>query len=114
LFGDHKTWRGLFAGTAAGATLAVWMDLPMSTGAAFAFASLTGDALSSALKRRFDLTPGTEVFGFDQLGETALPLLLLASPLDLSFIEGVLAGALFAILDLACAPLRASPKSSQE
>lgn len=115
LFGDHKTWRGLFTGTMAGALLAIWLDIPASTGATFAFASLTGDALSSTFKRRLDLKPGAEVPGLDQVGETVLPLLLFGSRLDLSLAEGILAGVLFVVLDLACAPLRAKgPKSLQE
>jgi CDP-2,3-bis-(O-geranylgeranyl)-sn-glycerol synthase len=76
LFGDHKTWRGLAAGVLACALAATLLGFPMTTGAGFGAAALAGDALSSALKRRLALRPGTDVIGIDQLPEALLPLLL--------------------------------------
>lgn len=83
LFGDHKTWRGLVAGSLSCAIAAPCLQLPWNIGAGFGAASLLGDALSSAIKRRFGLAPGTEVPGLDQLPEALLPLLLFATLLGL-------------------------------
>ncbi|WP_129781896.1 CDP-archaeol synthase [Peristeroidobacter soli] len=106
LFGAHKTWRGLVAGTLA-STLAAWsMGLPPWVGAGFGVAALIADVLSSAVKRRLKLRPGTETVGLDQLGEALLPLLLFSRFLSLDAAEVVTVTVVFAALDIALAQLR--------
>src|SRR5690606_8901396 len=46
LFGDHKTWRGLFFGIVASTLVSGVLGLAAWIGAGFAAASLIGDALS--------------------------------------------------------------------
>lgn len=106
LFGAHKTWRGLLTGTAACALLAWGIGLPARLGAAFAALSLLADAVSSSVKRRLALKPGTEVPGLDQLGEALLPLLVFAPALSLSLAEVLLVTSVFIVLDVATARLR--------
>jgi CDP-2,3-bis-(O-geranylgeranyl)-sn-glycerol synthase len=106
LFGSHKTWRGLAAGILAGTAMALLIDLPWSIGAGFAAASLVADALSSAVKRRLKLRPGTEVIGLDQLGEALLPLVLFARSLSLDTMEVAVVTVAFTILDIGSARLR--------
>lgn len=109
LLGDHKTWRGLVAGVLASTAAAALMQLPLWLGAAFAIASLIGDALSSALKRRMKMRPGTQCPWLDQLAEALLPLVLFAGPLSLDEGEIAVATVAFTMLDLAVARLRHRP-----
>lgn len=98
LFGDHKTWRGLFVATAFGgflfviqywvafhhaAVLEYWWpfdqplitDLPLFFGFGMGAAAICGDAIKSFFKRQFNVAPGKSWFPFDQidflLGATA-------------------------------------------
>jgi hypothetical protein len=108
LFGSHKTWRGLICGVAAAIAVSLLFAVSAAIAAGFACASLLADALSSAVKRRMRLKPGTEYPGIDQLGEALLPLALFATPLSLEWTEIALVAAIFALLDLATAQLRHS------
>jgi len=87
LFGSHKTWRGLAAGTIFG-TITLWLQqlavdhsswlqvwtarvdysqLPaLVLGPLFAFGALGGDAVESFFKRRRGIAPGRGWFPFDQ------------------------------------------------
>lgn len=106
LLGSHKTWRGLFAGIAAGALTAWLLNLSPRLGAEFALLSLIADATSSFIKRRMRLKPGTEFLGLDQLGETLLPLAVFATPLALGFGDILVVAAIFIVIDVATTPLR--------
>ncbi len=106
LFGGHKTWRGLVASAAACEFIARSLGLPWATGAAFGAVSLLGDAISSGLKRRLALPPGTEVPGLDQFPEALLPLLVLAPVLDVGLAQIFLITLLFLILNLLAMRLR--------
>jgi len=106
LLGDHKTWKGLLAG-ALGCGLAAWLAGPgFAVGATFGALSLTGDALSSVVKRRLALAPGTEVLGLDQLPEALLPSAVLARPLELGPGEILASALVFLALDLLATRLR--------
>jgi CDP-2,3-bis-(O-geranylgeranyl)-sn-glycerol synthase len=65
-FGHSKTVRGI-----------------ISTGALFATASLSGDLVSSFIKRRLNIPPSSRALGLDQLPESILPLLFCWQALDL-------------------------------
>lgn len=106
LFGSHKTWRGLVSGILAAVITAAVMGVPLWLGAGFAMASLLADALSSAIKRRMKLRPGTEYLGLDQLGEALLPLILFARALSLNAEEVAVATVVFSVLDVAVTRLR--------
>lgn len=101
LFGSHKTWRGLVSGVLAASFAAALMRLPLWVGAAFAAVSLVADALSSSVKRRMKVQPGTECPGVDQLGEALLPLVLFAQPLSLDARRVALITIVFCTLDMA-------------
>jgi hypothetical protein len=73
LLSDHKTRRGLLPGTLGCGLTAMLTGPGFALGASFGALSLTGDALSSALKRRLRLAPGAEIPGLDQLPEAVLP-----------------------------------------
>jgi CDP-2,3-bis-(O-geranylgeranyl)-sn-glycerol synthase len=106
LLGEHKTWRGFLLGTLACALVAALVGPGFAAGAGVGALSLTGDALSSALKRRLRLAPGTEMAALDQLPEALLPLLVLARALGLGPAEIVVATLAFFALDIAVTRVR--------
>lgn len=106
LFGSHKTWRGLVSGIAVCAGVGLLFDVGPVIGAGFACVSLMADAVSSAVKRRMHLKPGTEYPGLDQMGEALVPLALFANPLSLDWSGVMLVAAAFSVLDIATAKLR--------
>lgn len=106
LFGSHKTWRGLICGVLGCALAAAVLGLPPALGAGFGAVSLVADALSSAVKRRMRLEPGTETLGLDQLGEALLPLVSFAQPLVLNVVEVLVVTLSFVIIDVATVRLR--------
>ncbi|HSD73504.1 MAG TPA: CDP-archaeol synthase [Steroidobacteraceae bacterium] len=109
LLGDHKTWRGFLLGTLACALVAALVGPGFAAGAGVGALSLTGDALSSALKRRLRLAPGTEIAGLDQLPEALLPLTVFASALGLASAEIIAATLVFLALDILVTRVRHAP-----
>jgi CDP-2,3-bis-(O-geranylgeranyl)-sn-glycerol synthase len=106
LLGAHKTWRGAIAGVVACMAVGTGLGYGWQLGAAFGLLSLTGDALSSCVKRRLRHRPGTEVPGLDQLPEVLLPAGVLAGPLGIG-IDGVVAvAATFLLLNVAFTRVR--------
>lgn len=82
-FGKSKTIRGIISSIFITSVGAVLIGYPMQTGALFAAVSLTGDLVSSFIKRRLDLPPSSRALGLDQLPESILPLLFCWSILGL-------------------------------
>jgi CDP-2,3-bis-(O-geranylgeranyl)-sn-glycerol synthase len=101
LLGAHKTWRGLAAGVIASASVGRLLGMEWWLGAGVGVLSLLGDAVSSAIKRRFRRLPGSEVPIVDQLPEALLPLLLLRGPLGLNAATIALVVLVFGVLDVA-------------
>ncbi|MBL8225315.1 MAG: CDP-archaeol synthase [Chromatiales bacterium] len=108
LLGAHKTWRGAIAGSAACAAVAATLGYGWRLGALFGLLALTGDALSSCVKRRLRRRPGTEVPGLDQLPEVLLPCVVLARPLGLSLGAIAAVAAAFYVLNVAATGIRQS------
>ena len=106
LFGSHKTWRGLLAGTMASGIVASTLGPGFLLGAAFGAASMAGDALSSAIKRRLRTEPGCEVQLVDQVPEAILPLAMFGKELGLGFLAMVAVTLAFTLLDVAATSLR--------
>jgi CDP-2,3-bis-(O-geranylgeranyl)-sn-glycerol synthase len=85
ILGDHKTWRGLFAGIVvgtvmyelqrlvhaaglgAGLALIDYADHPVLPGFLMGLGTGVGDAIKSFFKRRIDIAPGASWPVFDQL-----------------------------------------------
>lgn len=92
MFGAHKTWRGFFAGTAAGTAVFIaqkmwtpagspialfdYADASIWIGAALAAGALIGDAVKSLFKRQIGIQPGHPWPVFDQLDYVAGSLIL--------------------------------------
>ena len=75
LLGNHKTIRGVIGSIAAGTLFCGFLRLPIIVGFFIAFLSMSGDLLTSFLKRRFGLASGAAVPVVDQLFEGLFPLL---------------------------------------
>ena len=86
IFGDHKTWRGLFSGMVLAGLTAVLVSHRYSSlyghhsafivGAALGFGALLGDALESFFKRRSGVPAGKSWFPYDQIDYVIGGLLL--------------------------------------
>lgn len=77
LLGPHKTVRGFAGGCAAGILLGLLLGFPWWAGFAAGFLSMTGDLLSSFVKRRASIPSGGLAPGLDQLIEGLLPFVIL-------------------------------------
>jgi len=106
LFGDHKTWKGLLAGVLGCGVTALLTGPGFAVGAGFGALSLAGDALSSAVKRRLALAPGTEIPTLDQLPEALLPSMVLAGALGLGAAEVFASALAFLVLDILVTRIR--------
>jgi len=79
LFGPHKTVRGILASLVGGALAFPLLGISWQTTICAATLLMTGDLLSSFIKRRLSMASGESVFGLDQIFEAGLPALYLAS-----------------------------------
>jgi len=95
LFGPHKTIRGILA-SLIGSTLAFpLLGVSWQTAAVAATLLMTGDLLSSFIKRRLGLASGESVFGLDQIFEALLPALYLGSRMQAPLWQAALALVIF-------------------
>jgi CDP-diglyceride synthetase len=85
IFGDSKTWRGLFAALLTACVLALLFSLGLTFGLTFACLVILGDLVSSFIKRRRGLAPSDRSTGLDQLPESLLPALYSCSTLELAW-----------------------------
>jgi CDP-2,3-bis-(O-geranylgeranyl)-sn-glycerol synthase len=66
-FGHSKTVRGIISSVLVTSVGAVLIGYSIQTGALFATASLSGDLVSSFIKRRLNIPPSSRALGLDQL-----------------------------------------------
>lgn len=96
IFGDHKTWRGLFFGTLSGVIIFElqrslykngilsgfaqinYSEAPFSLGILLGFSALFGDLVKSFFKRRWGIRPGQPWVPFDQLDFIIMAIILTA------------------------------------
>jgi hypothetical protein len=105
LFGPSKTWRGLFAALLATPVVALLMSLSPWIGLLTAAFAMTGDLLSSFVKRRMRIPASGMAFGLDQIPESLLPLLVIGPLLGIGGATVVLLTLLFVALELALSQL---------
>jgi len=79
VFGCSKTWRGLNSSLLITGIAAVIIGQGFSFGVLIAALAMSGDLLSSFIKRRLKKAPSSKVLILDQLPESALPVLFLFS-----------------------------------
>ena len=100
LLGRSKTVRGILAGVAVTSLIAPLLGFSWATGALFGLLSLSGDALSSFIKRRLNIQPSGKAFGLDQIPEALLPLWILHDTLGLDVWSVLILLILFTICEL--------------
>jgi CDP-2,3-bis-(O-geranylgeranyl)-sn-glycerol synthase len=83
LFGKSKTIRGIVSSLLVTSAGALSIGYSLQTGLLFATASLSGDLVSSFIKRRLKFPPSSRALALDQLPESILPLLVCWQALEL-------------------------------
>lgn len=99
LLGDSKTWRGLCSAIFFTMIAALLSGLDVLTGLLFGALAMTGDLLTSFIKRRIGCVESSRARGLDTLPESLLPVLVLKQPLELSLIDIILAVTLFFLIE---------------
>lgn len=94
IFGPHKTIRGITASLLGGLVTAPLFGIPWWAGGVCALLAMSGDLLSSFIKRRQTLNSGTDIVIFDQLFESLFPTLFLG------WFPGLTGGQMAAIMAL--------------
>ena len=100
LFGPSKTLRGLLLSLPLTGIIAELIGLSFTLGLTVALWAMLGDLLSSFIKRRLGMAPGSRALGLDQLPESLLPLLAVAGPLVISATEIMATVITFFVLEL--------------
>ena len=85
IFGPHKTIRGIFASLLGGILAAPLLGVAWWVAGLAALLAMSGDLLSSFIKRRRALKSGTEIVILDQIFESLLPTLFLGAILNLNW-----------------------------
>lgn len=106
LLGPSKTLRGCIGAITATALLAPLFGLAPAQGAAFGLLAMSGDLLSSFIKRRLGIAPSHSAPLLDQLPETLIPLWTLYPLLGSTAREALVAVLIFIAIDLAFSHLR--------
>lgn len=99
LLGPSKTVRGVLFAVAASTVAGGLLGLAWMHGALFGFAAMAGDSVSSFIKRRAGLPPGSMAPGLDQIPEAVLPLIVLHAALGLNALQIAIAVAAFALVE---------------
>jgi CDP-diglyceride synthetase len=105
LFGNKKTWRGLFSAVLLSTVMAILWGLEPLTGVLFGTLTMIGDLLASFIKRRLGNVESSRARGLDTVPESLLPLLLLKEPLALDFIETLSVVVLFFLCEEFVSPV---------
>lgn len=105
VLGASKTWRGLIAGGLSCALFSWWAGLGFWFGLLYGSLGLSGDLLSSFIKRRCGFEPSARALGLDQIPEAALPVILAVYWLPFSGWMALFLVALFALSNVVFSPL---------
>jgi CDP-2,3-bis-(O-geranylgeranyl)-sn-glycerol synthase len=90
LLGAAKTYRGIAAALLLAAPAAELLGLGWRLGLVIASTAMAGDLLSSFVKRRLGKPVHAESMLLDGIPEALLPVLAVAVPLSLTWLEGLL------------------------
>jgi hypothetical protein len=106
LLGPTKTVRGIVSATFVTALMAPVFDLTPGQGAFFALLAMSGDLVSSFIKRRLGIASSRSAPLLDQLPETLLPLWVMHPVLEETIQEGCIAILVFVAIDWLVSRLR--------
>lgn len=105
LFGHSKTLRGVFSALLLTALTAPLLGYDVRLGMSVGALAMTGDLLSSFLKRRLGLAPSSMALGLDQIPESLLPALVLQGAFGLDGDEVLTVSGAFFLLGLVLSAL---------
>ena len=100
LLGHSKTLRGILSALLLTALAAPLLGHAARLGLSVGALAMTGDLLSSFLKRRLGLEPSSMVLGLDQIPESLLPALVLHGAFGLAGVDIVAVSGAFLLLSL--------------
>lgn len=100
-FGEHKTWRGLFASAIATTLLARLLGFDYLTGLQVSSLAMAGDLFSSFIKRRLGKKAGARFLLLDQVPESLLPAWWFMKEFDLGWGQVIMLVAAFIIIEQA-------------
>jgi CDP-diglyceride synthetase len=101
LLGASKTLRGVILSILATSASAPLIGLEWRVGALVAAAAMTGDLLSSFVKRRMGVAASSRAIGLDQIPESLLPLVACGLLLPLTILDIAVATVIFFVVELA-------------
>jgi hypothetical protein len=106
LLGPAKTMRGIISAILLTTLLAPLFDLSPAQGSLFALLAMSGDLVSSFIKRRLGFTSSRSAPLLDQLPETLLPLWIMHPVLKETLEEAGAAMLVFVVIDWFASRLR--------
>nr|HDN00542.1 CDP-archaeol synthase [Deltaproteobacteria bacterium] len=105
LLGPHKTWRGLIVSIIGTGLASHFTPFGLILGLKLATFSMSGDLISSFVKRRIGLKSGSRSFLLDQGLESFLPLWILKDSLFICWTEIILIVSSFILLEITLSPI---------
>lgn len=105
LLGPHKTWRGIIISVIGTGLTSYFTPFGLVLGLKLAICSMSGDLISSFVKRRMGLKSGSKAFFLDQGLESFLPLWVLKDSLFICWTEIILIISSFTLLEIGLSPL---------
>lgn len=100
LFGCSKTWRGLAGALVFTSLASILLGYSLSTGVLVAVYAVSGDLISSFIKRRLGMAPSSMAPLLDQVPESLLPALMLRQSFKLDFHSILILVSAFIIVEL--------------
>ena len=100
VFGSSKTIRGILSSIIATTASAPLLGYGPEIGGLIAVAAMSGDLLSSFIKRRVGLPPSSQALWLDQIPESLLPLLACSFILPLTIADILIGTVLFVVGEL--------------
>ena len=100
VFGHTKTFRGILSSLLFSSLMAMAIGIPATLGAEVSIYAMSGDLLSSFIKRRLDIPSSKSAPLLDQLPESSLPLFAVRSQFDLVWQDVTIILIVFFIIDL--------------
>lgn len=105
LFGNTKTWCGLFSAVCFTTAAAILCGIEPLIGVLFGVLAMTGDLLTSFIKRRLGHVESSRARGLDTIPESLLPIWLLKEPLALNLIDIALIVGIFFLIEEFVSPV---------
>jgi CDP-2,3-bis-(O-geranylgeranyl)-sn-glycerol synthase len=100
IFGPSKTWRGIFSALAVTSFTAWLIGLSIETGFMIAGYAVTGDLISSFIKRRIGMPASSMAPLLDQVPESLLPAYMMKDIFGLGIFSVFLMVLIFIITEL--------------